>query len=97
MIRTLKRLTLSAPSSPKPKVNNMPTDNPLYAEIDRLRAINGELVAALEGIILSRDKNGAHREHFVQDEQCDYWSPAASMIDSEYIAAARAVLAKSRP
>lgn len=67
----------------------------LGQEYGNLRNSHDDLLAALQGIIANRDKNAPTPEKFVTGGMVDYWSPAASMIDSEFIANARAAVAKA--
>jgi len=69
------------------------------ALITRLAAAERERDAlrdALEAMIASRDANSVEREQY--KEPCDgnewhgYWSPHSSMIESRFVAAARAAL-----
>lgn len=59
---------------------------------------------ALEGVIASWDARNHERERFTPAHDDpdvghipDYWTPAASMVDSEAIAAARAALEGKQP
>ena len=54
------------------------------------------LEGALQDVVASRDKNAFKQEEHCTSDQGSYWSPAASMVDSEAIAAARKALEVQR-
>lgn len=73
-------------------------------EVTSLAADNARLRKALEGVIASWDARNHERERFTPAHDDpdvghipDYWTPAASMVDSEAIAAARAALEGKQP
>ena len=68
----------------------------LTAALAAVTAERDALRDALEAMIASRDANSVEREQY--KEPCDgnewhgYWSPHSSMIESRFVAAARAAL-----
>ncbi|WP_290964008.1 hypothetical protein [Hydrogenophaga sp.] len=65
----------------------------------RLSAINAELLEALKAIVADRDENANGPEKYAPKSpgnNVSYWSPSATMVHSEFIAAARAAIAKAQ-
>lgn len=69
------------------------------AELRRLSAINAELLESLKTIVADRDECANGQEKYVQKSESNlgpYWSPSATMVHGEFIAAARAAIAKAQ-
>jgi hypothetical protein len=55
-----------------------------------------DCIEALETIIQSRDSHCFKRERFVESDLGSYWSPSASMIDSDTVAKGRTALTQAK-
>jgi hypothetical protein len=79
------------------KVNEQNYSNAIkfMEENESLKKVNAELIEALNGILASWDKSmRGDREQFKDSEMLPqgYWSPATSMVESEYISKARTAI-----
>jgi hypothetical protein len=55
-----------------------------------------DCITAMEAMIRSRDSNCFKREQFIESDLGAYWSPSASMIDSDTVAKGRTVLEQAK-